>query len=98
MIAVDEPSRRRIDLRDLFGDCGDGFIHNGVLRRPNDFEFGNAAVFLDANFDQRREFRIGWDVRGRLNPGAVKTVVQHVAVPAEFRRAGSAGHLAALAR
>ena len=84
MIALDEPGWRRIYLSDLFRNRSNGFIHHNVFGRLDDFEFGNASVLLDADFDQGRNLGAGGDVGSRLDPCAVKAIVQHVAIPAEL--------------
>jgi hypothetical protein len=85
MIPGAEAGRRRVNLADAFCYRGNGFVHYHVFRRLDDFESGNAAVFFDSNFHECRNFDTGSDGGGRLNPGAVKTVVQHIAIPAELR-------------
>src|SRR5439155_5400032 len=93
IIAVGEAGGRRINLGDLLRNCRDGFIHNSVFGRLDDFEFGNVPILFDPDFDQGRNFGAGGHVGSRLDPSAVKTIVQHVAIPAEFRCAAStAGH------
>ena len=80
---------QRVDFGHLFGNCGNRFIHHHVLRGLDDFEFGNASVFFDPHLYKRRNFCSRCDGSGRLDPRAVKTIMQHFAVPAEFRRAAS---------
>src|SRR6266480_7914442 len=84
MIAVAEPGWHWINLRHALRNRGHGFIHYDVFRRLDDFEIRNTSIFLDSDFDQRRNLAPGSDVRRRLDPCAVKTIVQHIAIPAEF--------------
>jgi hypothetical protein len=70
MIAVNKTGRRRVNLRDLFGNHRNGFIYHDVFRRLDNFEFGNAPVLLDTDFDQRRNLGTGGDVRCWLDPCA----------------------------
>ena len=85
MIAVSEAGWRRIDLRYAFCNRCHRFIHDDIFGWLDDFETGNAPIFLDSHFDQRRNLGAGSDVGRRLDPCAVKTVVEHIAIPPEFR-------------
>jgi hypothetical protein len=98
MIAVAEAVWRRVNFRHSFRDRRYGFVHDDIFGRFDDFELGNAPIFLNSNFDESRNFAAGRDAGGRLNPGAVKAIMKHVAVPAEFRRATSAPCTATLRR
>src|SRR6266436_7572208 len=92
MTTASDPVGQRIDLRDpLRGRCH-RFINHHVARGFDNFEIGNMTVFLDPDFYQRGKLRPGGNDRGWLNPFTVKTIVQHAAVPAEFRcTTGAAG-------
>src|SRR5205814_9453463 len=76
---------RRVNLGDFLRGCCIGFIHNSVFGMLDAFEFGIAAILFGPYFDQGRNFGAGGHMRGRLAPSAVKTIVQHVAVPPELR-------------
>ena len=84
MIAGAEPSWQWINLRHTLRNRRDRFIHYDVFGRRDNFEIRNTPIFLDSDFDQRRNLAPGSDIRRRLDPCAVKTIVQHIAIPAEF--------------
>src|SRR6266404_7216909 len=98
MIAVAEPGWQWINLRHALPNRRDRFIHHYVFGRLDDFEIRNAPIFLDSDFDQRRNLAPGSDIRRRLGPCAVKTIVQHIAIPAEFRCAAPAASASTCAR
>ena|SRR5213595_1176355 len=84
MIAATQASWQWVNLGHAFRDRRHRFIYHDVFGRLDDLEIGNSAIFLDSDLDERRNFIAGSDVCCRLNPGAVETIVQHVAIPAEF--------------
>src|SRR6266513_1893195 len=84
MIAIAEPGWQWINLRHALPNRRYRFIHDDVFGRLDDFEIRNTPIFLDSAFDQRRNLAPGSDIRRRLDPCAVKTIVQHIAIPAEF--------------
>src|ERR1043166_8517652 len=75
-----------INLCHTFADRRDGLINDHVSRWLNDLKLRHAPILLDADLYQHGNLVAGWRRRCRLNPGAVKTIVQHVAIPAELRR------------
>ena len=97
MIAVAEPGWQWINLRHALRNRGHRFIHYDVFRRLDDFEIRNTSIFLDSDFDQRRNLAPGDDIRRRLDPCAVKTIVQHIAIPAEFGCAATAAGMSTFA-
>src|SRR4029453_13356403 len=90
VIALHKPGRRWVNLRDAFCEHCHRFVDNHVLRRLDDFEVGNAPVFFDSNLNERRDLGAGSNGGRRLNPCAVETIVQHIAIPSEFRCASPA--------
>src|SRR5260370_41036213 len=84
MFAGTQASWQWVTLGHAFRDRRRRFIHHAVFGRLDDLEIGNSAIFLDSDFDERRNSIPGSDVCCGLDPGAVKTIVQHVAIPAEF--------------
>src|SRR6266513_3911941 len=97
MIAIAESGRRWVNFSYPFRNRCNGFIYYNVFRWLEDFEFGNAAIFLNSNFDQVRNFGSGSDAGRLLDPGAVTTVMEHIAIQAEFRCAAPAAHVSAFA-
>ena len=90
MFAVAEAGWRRVNLRDAFCNRSHRFIHDDIFGWLDDFETGHAPISLDSHFDERRNFGAGGGVSRRLDPRAVKTVVQHIAIPPELRWAAPA--------
>src|SRR5437773_12316327 len=84
MIAIAVPAWQWINLRHALRNSRYRFLHHAVFGRLDDFEIRNTPIFLDSDFDQRRNLAPGSDIRRRLDPCAVKTIVQHIAIPAEF--------------
>src|SRR5207249_11562780 len=84
MLADAEPSLQWVNLGITLGNRLDLFIHYDVVGRRDNFEIRNTPIFLDSDFDQRRNLAPGSDIRRRLDPCAVKTIVKHIAIPAEF--------------
>ena len=99
MIAVAESGWWRVNFSDLFGNRRNGFVYDNIFGRFDDLELGDVTVFLDSNPYERRNLDTGRDCSRWLDPRAVKTVMQHVAIPAEFGCASSAAFMiSALAR
>src|SRR6266446_5334314 len=93
MLAVAKAVWRRVNFSHAFRDCRNGFVHDDIFGWFDDFELGDAPIFLDSNFDESRDFVAGRNAGGRLNPSAVKAIMKHMAIPAELRCAAStAGH------
>jgi hypothetical protein len=70
MIALDQADWRRVDLCNLLRDHPGRFINYDISRRLDNFEFGNAPIFIDADFYQSRNLGTGGDVRCWLDPCA----------------------------
>src|SRR5437773_11976534 len=98
MIAIAVPAWQWINLRHALRNSRYRFIHDDVFGRLDDFEIRNTPIVLDSDFDQRRNLTPGSDIRRRLDPCAVKTIVQHIAIPAEFRCAVPGASVATCAR
>src|SRR6266478_3800819 len=98
MIAIAEPGWQWINLRHASRNSRHRFIHDDIFGRLDDFEIRNTPIFLDSDFDKRRNLRAGSDAGRRLNPGTVKTIMQHVAIPAELRCAVPAAGASTRAR
>src|SRR5215813_8000445 len=84
VIALEQAGWGRVNLRDLFRDYPDRFIYDTVFGWLDDFKSRDSAVLFNSYFNQCRDLCVRGGVRGRLNPGAVETIVQHVAVPPKF--------------
>src|SRR5207247_8336398 len=54
------------------------------------FEFGDAPILFDSDFDHGRDLAAGRDAGRWLDPCTIKAIVQHIAIPGELRRAASA--------
>src|ERR1700719_4130712 len=85
MVALTESVGQWLDSANAIGERFDRFVEVRISRRPDDFETGDAAVFFDPKFYQHRIFRPCGRNRSRLNPFAIKTVMQHAAIPTELR-------------
>src|SRR3954451_14138466 len=85
MIALSEGGRRRVNFSHAFRNCRNGFIHHNIFGRFDDLELRDVTVFFDSNLYERRNFSAGSDRSRWLDPCAVKTIMQHVAIPPEFR-------------
>src|SRR5437667_12122895 len=90
MIAFDESSRRRVNFSYWLGDGRDRLVHDDVGRCFEDFEFGDAPILFDSDFDHGRDLAAGRDAGRWLDPCTIKAIVQHIAIPAELRLAASA--------
>src|SRR6266566_8194054 len=93
MIAGGEAGWRPVNFAYSLSNRRYRLIDHDIFRRLDDFELGDAPIFLDSNFDESRDFVARRYAGGRLNPSAVKAIMKHMAIPAELRCAAStAGH------
>src|SRR6266480_3070957 len=85
MITFSESVGQWLDAADPICERFDGFVEIAASRWPNDLETRNPAVFFDSKFHEHGIFGSRRCERRRLDPFAIKAVVQHAAVPAELR-------------